>query len=165
MTQDRAILFEKLNQQSKDLLFEVRARVGKPISLVVRNLYSPELGGQTEIEEDGTPKITLNSANPAQEELLVHELLHVVLRKDGFPKFLKSNDSQLSADIDLKDFGTLMAEINESVLHSIIYPRMDSMGFQARSPMRPLFSNHAEVERTQQVQRRASRLPVRQGSS
>lgn len=139
MSQERAMLLEKLSLSSTALLSDLERRVGKPINLVVRNLYSPELGGQTEIENDGTPKITLNSANLALEELLVHELLHVVLRKDGFPKYLQSSDSELPAGTSLGIFAELMSEINESILHSIIYPRMEDMGLKARSPMVPLF--------------------------
>jgi hypothetical protein len=146
MTHDPLTLLEKLTQPTKDLLSDVEARVGRPINLIVRDLYRPELGGQTEIETDGTPKITLNSTKPFQEELLVHELLHVVLRKDGYPKYLMSNDSQLPDEVDREEFGDVMTEINEAVLHSIIYPRMENMGLRPRTAMRPLFEDAIKMK-------------------
>jgi hypothetical protein len=105
---------------------------------------SPNHGGNSTILQDGTPKVVVNVNHPHKEEIIVHELLHLVLRKEGYPLFLRT--SPLPDWVDEKYFGELLTEVNEAVLHRVIFHRMQSLGFRPSLAVLPLLAFTASAD-------------------
>lgn len=105
---------------------------------------SPNEGGNSTVLEDGTPKVIVNVSHPHQEEFIVHELLHLVLRKEGFPLFRRT--TPLPGWVDEKYFGELLTEINEAVLHRVIFHRMQALANRPSLAVLPLLAFTANAD-------------------
>jgi hypothetical protein len=127
---------DKLQPQTKHLIASVELMYKKPVSFLGVELKH-YCGGISTVLEDGTPEVVINAMLPHQETTVVHELMHLVLRNEGMPLFLLAN--QLSAWADKSLFLQLAGEINEAVLHQVIFYRMQQLGFQPTLPMLTLF--------------------------
>jgi len=123
-TDRTSLLGIDLRPEAQELLREVGELYGRSVQIeVVESLPGH---GVSSILADGTPLIRINSVTGRTERNIVHELLHLKLAKEGF------------ATIDFKfpggvvfdqTFGEwIINNINDPILHFILYPKMREMG-------------------------------------
>lgn len=129
--------------ETKTLLASVQEMYMKSVVFECLAL-SPNHGGNSTVLEDGTAKVIVNVNLPHREEIIVHELLHLVLRKEGFPLFRRT--STLPDWVDGKYFEELLTEANDAVLHRIIFHRMQALGFRPSLAVLPLFAFTVSVD-------------------
>jgi hypothetical protein len=80
--------------------------------------------GQSGIDDDGTPWISLSPPGRFEENV-IHELMHLKLKSQGFPAVYFASSS-----VSPEFLGWATLTIKDSIEHWIFYPEIRKMGFK-----------------------------------
>jgi hypothetical protein len=109
---------------------KVESACGKPLDVQYADIESR---GTNRILSDGTPYIRINpSCKYMLEELLVHELGHLQLAIEGFPRYDWTFDLVASAQrqVEQRQLPNWIAlRVFDPMEHRIFYPRLKRMGY------------------------------------
>ena len=103
-------------------------------------------GGCCTVHLDGTPSIAINMQHPFWEDVIVHELHHLRLRKLLYPFFSLKND--VGSDLkksDLELLRQLFFELYEPVLHYVFNPDIRAMGREPAVVFNPMFKQNLKL--------------------
>ncbi len=89
------------------------------------------------VEMDGRPAVSIKTASELREDVIVHELHHLIMTAEGRPVIHFLTDDQVDAS-GLQDL--LLQIISNHVIspvdHAAFYPRMRSLGYDPDAEMR-----------------------------
>jgi hypothetical protein len=112
---DVAVLLTNIERQYR---CEVGFKPSKDTSLY--------LGGTCTVTPEGNPEITINEKNALWEDVVVHELHHLRLRKEQYPFF--ELDNRISQFWKPGKLTNMLFEVYEPILHHVFNPAIRAMG-------------------------------------
>lgn len=119
----RALLGVSLSPPSTRLLERVEALYGKRVVGIENPGQPEELPGQSTVEWDGTPKISINPSTGKNEAVIAHELMHLFGFQKGVPWVHFVGDS-----VDSPTIRFLVGDLYDQVFHSYFYPKLREIG-------------------------------------
>jgi hypothetical protein len=135
----------ELSAPAEELLRDVESAYGKPVSEIEENTWEPSRYGQSIVKPDGTPTITINSSTGRTEATIVHELLHLKLRAEGFPILGYEFPADTNTTANKEYMIWIGAHLRDPIQHWIFYPRMQDLGVDPDMELRIEFE--AALER------------------
>jgi len=130
----RIILGVTLRPAGSALAKRIEAACGKPLDVCFEGI---EQRGTSRILPDGTPLILINPSYKAMiEELLVHELEHLQLATEGFPRYDWFFDISVPPnrqDEQRQLVNWIAIHVLDPMEHRIFYPRLKRMGYHPES--------------------------------
>jgi hypothetical protein len=121
----REVLGITLRPAGGRLLEHVEKACGK--SIIARQTTLTTNMAEGGIRGDGTPVIEVSPNVTVTEELLVHELSHMKLQIEGFPKVFFRGSADVTSDDALLTW--LRSNVLDVIQHRIFYPRLRRMGY------------------------------------
>lgn len=102
--------------------------------------------GEVSVTRDGTPVIKVNIEIESKLPVIVHELLHLKLRKEGYPRYFVSCPSDLFFDRDsLTGIRRMTNDIRDVIEHfSFLFPAMEDMGLNPHQQMRAIYQRNLQ---------------------
>jgi hypothetical protein len=141
-TPQRLMLGRPLEADVLRLLTEVERMYGCEVSFEPWEEATIFEGGSCTVREDCTPVITINLNHPRLQDAVVHELRHLLLRKQGYPFFALKND--VGERLDLGNLRQLFFELYEPILHHVFNPAIRDMGRNPADLFDPMFRQNLE---------------------
>jgi hypothetical protein len=135
----------ELRGEATDLLREVEKCYGKAIREELVADWGPGYWGESEVVDDGTPVLRLNAQTGLNETNIVHELWHLKLTVQGFPKRTWVRLVGAPPEIDQALTHDLNGLLLDAILHWEFYPNMRRMGYDADAWDRPKIKQMMEI--------------------
>lgn len=132
---NRQVFLKNLKSEGQELVSEIELRCGQPIRYFISSLS--DRIAQARINESGVPEVTIDTSKKIDEEIIVHELYHIKMWLDGYPRIvfgqhiLKPLSQQ---DQNLLDI--LLGEVFDPIEHYIFYPKLREIGYDPDRFMR-----------------------------
>ena len=120
----------KLSLGATALLDEVEQLYGCTVVGEIKD-FSDGRFGNSKVDPDGTPRLSLSSANPNDEEVIVHELFHFKLRAQGAPIF----GWKIAKDEDYQQLLFLQQQIYDAIQHRAFAEDMKTLGLNPASKL------------------------------
>jgi hypothetical protein len=139
---ERKVLDRPLSPDVAALLTDIERSYGCEVVFKPSGDTSPFLGGSCTVTVEGIPEITINERNELWEDVVVHELQHLRLRKEQYPWFYLKNP--LEAPLNLRNLYGLMFEVYEPVLHHVFNPAIRAMGRNPAALFNAMFKKNLE---------------------
>jgi hypothetical protein len=117
------ILGVKLRPATVSLLKKIEVACGEPLRASSKKLQSNLAEGG--ISEHGTPFLAVDVSVEPTEDIIVHELSHIQLAIEGFPKLDLIGHSEWHP--------WMRSDILDVVQHRIFYPRLRRAGFSPQN--------------------------------
>ena len=114
----------ELSNPSLSLFHDVENRLGKAIHCETHLEFG--ILGASDVADDGTPEIVLDTYEGKTEQNLVHELFHLQLRAKGFPQRFQVKSP---ASINSALVQQVAEQLGSLIEHRLFYPQMRQMGF------------------------------------
>lgn len=124
---------------TNDLVKEVEALYKKKVVIEDTNA---DYIGKSDVLEDGTPHISINTTSPNKETTLAHELFHLILRIKGFSTIYNGQSSIEISESSLKNINFALEVIRDMVLHSIFFPKIEALGIHVNPNSEYIFKEY-----------------------
>jgi hypothetical protein len=128
---------QKLTPGVALLLTEVGGLYGIPVKVEAIKNEDRNYGGESIVEDDGTPKVLINSEGAFKQETLAHELYHLKFRKQGYPRYVPGSFGNF--EINPEAFGLLVSEVRDSIQHVIFFPEIRKLGLDPTLNLRAIY--------------------------
>lgn len=114
---------------------------GKEVRIEQVRNDNPDYCGEAFVTRDGTPIIKVNIENESKELVIVHELLHLKLRKEGYPRYFVACPADLSLNSEaLSSIRRIANDMRDLIEHfSFLFPQMEEMGMDPYGTMRAIY--------------------------
>jgi len=139
---ERLVLGRSLTGDVAALLTDIEKMYGCEVVFKPTADASPFLGGTCTFTPDGTPTIEINGHNGLWEEVVVHELQHLRLRKGQYPSFELEN--RVSPFWKPGILRNMLYEVYEPVLHHVFNPAIRAMGRNPAALFNAMFRRNLE---------------------
>ena len=116
----RTLAGVQLSPATTKLLAKVEALYGVPVRIATNSNMIPGAHGREYVNGDGTPVIELDPRIGMSEEIVVHELMHLLLWAEGVRDVIL-----VSGEPEVR---SLIFDIDQQVLHAYFFPRIRDMG-------------------------------------
>jgi hypothetical protein len=117
-----------LSEPAARLVVDVEAQYGKSIRQELVTTWEPSHYGESLVANDGTPVIKVNANTGRTEATIVHELLHLKLRTEGFASLAFELPPGKNTESNRTYLQWIGFHLRDPIQHWIVYPRMRAMG-------------------------------------
>lgn len=124
----------------------IEKHYGKAIRIEETESDNPDYCGETSVTRDGTPIIRVNARIAHKEEVVVHEMLHLELRKNGYPRYVLACSDNLALDKETTANLWRMVNNVRDVIehHTFLFPAMERMALDPYAAMRAIYRRNLE---------------------
>ncbi len=124
----------------------IEALYGRQITIEQVRADNPDYCGETSVTGDGTPVIRVNAKITAQEPVIAHELLHLKLRKEGYPRYVVYIPPDIIVDPEvLTEIRRMTNNVRDLLEHYVfLFPEMERMGLNPYENMRAIYRRNIE---------------------
>ncbi len=124
----------------------IERHYGKAIRIEETESDNPDYCGETSVTRDGTPIIRVNARIAHKEEVVVHEMLHLQLRKNGYPRYVLACPDNLALDRETMAALSRMVNNMRDVIehHVFLFPAMERMELDPYTNMRAIYRRNLE---------------------
>jgi hypothetical protein len=116
----------KLRPAAINLMNEVETKFRKGVCVAEMKDWPPEQYGDSDVDDEGTPKIRINPIydNYERERTIVHELFHLKFQADGFSRFRWILQGRVNEEMVTFIHVTFM----DATEHYMFFPAIRKMG-------------------------------------
>ncbi len=124
----------------------IEKHYGKAIRIEETESNNPDYCGETSVTRDGTPIIRVNARIAHKEEVVVHEMLHLELRKNGYPRYVLACSDNLALDKEtMANLWRMVNNVRDVVEHhTFLFPAMERMELDPYANMRAIYRRNLE---------------------
>ena len=139
---ERSVLGRPVSTDVAALLTDIEQQYGCEVVFKSSSDTTPYLGGTCTVAPDGMPIIEINERHELWEEAVVHELHHLLLRKEQYPFFHLEN--RVGSMLRLNNLYRMMFEVYEPILHHVFNPSIRRMGRNPAALFDAMFRKNLE---------------------
>jgi hypothetical protein len=121
----------ELSPRAAELYEEIKKMYGKAPRIVWVDSADPYYGGQSDVFDDGIPRIRVSYSSKAPETTVVHEMYHLLWRFRGIPtRYIPANQGNVMlSESTLQSLNEIFTEVSSRISHAIFFPSMRQIGF------------------------------------
>lgn len=119
---------------------------GRQVQIEQVRPNNPDYCGEASVLRDGTPVIKVNIDIESKECVIVHELLHLKLRKEGFPRYIVWSPPDFFANPQtIWSVRRIANDVRDVIEHyGFLFPTMEAMGLNPYEIMRTIYRRNLE---------------------
>lgn len=136
-----------LGSPAAALLEEVERSYGKQVREEETDKFPSNTFGESKIDQEGTPVITINPSRGRTERNIVHELYHLKLKAEGFPTFKVRYVPVQPSPESRQVLSVLIPRFNEIIQHWIFYPEMRKMRLDPAADLKSDFERDIKMNK------------------
>lgn len=127
-----------LNAKGKALLRQVETLYGTQVLVELIEHPDPYYGGQSDVLENGVPRVKVSRVSRDRAATLVHELSHLLWRFRGVPtRYVPaSSPDVILNDETLQYMQRMFSEIRERVSHAMFFEDIRALGYDPSAQWR-----------------------------
>jgi hypothetical protein len=135
----------ELSPPAQQLLREVEAAYGESVLEKEVDTWEASHYGESSVTSDGTPAVTINTSTGRTEATIVHELLHLKLRAEGFPILAFEFPAGKNTQANREYMAWIGFHLRDPIQHWIFYPQIRDIGIDPDAELKAEFE--AALER------------------
>ncbi len=140
----------EISANLQHLVEEVERKYGKKVKYEISEEVDESNFGETEVDGTGTPTIKL-SRKGLNEITIAHELMHLVLRKEGYPIIAWWLPKGKDTIENIEYLKWVRALLFDPILHTIIHRRLRSIEFNESEDLVKEWENALKEDRLSYV--------------
>jgi hypothetical protein len=128
------------------LISSIETLYGKEVRIEQVRHANPDYCGEASVTPDGTPVVKVNVSVESKDLVIVHELLHLQLRQEGFPRYTVSCPPDLFLDAEtLSGIRRMVNDMRDLIEHSaLLFPLMEEMGLNPYGTMKAIYRRNLD---------------------
>lgn len=141
----------EISANLQHLVEEVERKYGKKVKYEISEEVNERSFGTSEVDGTGSPTIKL-SRKGLNEITIAHELMHLVLRKEGYPIIAWSLPKGKKTKENIEYLKWVRAHLFDPIIHTtILYRRLRSIGFDESENLVKEWENALKEDRLSYV--------------